>query len=158
MKKHHIFLLIVALLIVASLAFPVSSQNSAVQPVIYNAFNMDEIPSTMVYGDILNIKKYINPFSDVEKIEVGFELFLKVPGKQDLPVSYNKTPILMKGEEDDQAESYYQIVFPHPGTYIIRFMPSSYYQNKLPYEHVIQVIAPTNLSEVKKIRDGEDGI
>ncbi len=158
MKKHHLFLLIVSLLLVAALAFPAPVQKSTVQPVIYNAFNMDEIPAMMVCGDTLHIKQCINPFSDIEKVEVGFEVFLKVPGKQDTSIPYNKTPILMKGEEDDQPEPYYEITFPHPGTYIIRFMPSSFYQNKPPCEHVVEVISPTDKTGVRKIRDGEDGI
>lgn len=158
MKKHHIFLLIVALLIVASLAFPSSTHQTNIQPAIYNAFNLDEIPGRIVLGDTLYIKKSINPFSDIERVEVTFDIFEKVPGKQDIPVAYNRTAILMKGEQDDQPEPYYKVFFTHPGSYVIRFLPSTYYQNKLPYNHPIDVIAPTNIMDVRRIRDGEDGV
>lgn len=158
MKKHHLFLLIVSLLLVASLAFPGSPEHSTIQPVGYYAFNMDDLPSSIVQGDTVYIKKSINPFSDTEKIEVSFEILQKIPGKQDLSIPYSKTPVLMKGENDDQPEPYYRVTFPQPGTYVIRFHPSTYYNTKSPIDHTIEVVVPTNKTAVRKIRDGEDGI
>lgn len=158
MKKHHIFLLIVALLIVASLAFPTASNDLRQNSTIYNAYNLDEIPGRIVQGDTLYIKKSINPFSDIERVEVAFDILEKVPGKQDIAVPYDRTPILMKGEQDDEPEPYYHVVFAHPGTYVIRFLPSTYYQNKPPYDHTIEVISATNKTEIRRIRDEEDGV
>lgn len=147
MKKHHLFLLVIALLLVAALAFPAhhapAQVRSAHQHATYNVFALDQIPQKVFYGDTINIKKSINAFSDTQKTDVSFELLQKISGKPDRIIPFNQTPILMKGEPDDQPEPYYQFGFPEPGMYVIRCMPSAYYHDQPPLDNLVEVVAST---------------
>ena len=77
MKKHHLFLLIVCLLLVASLAFPAAAPKSTptVHPIIYEVSDINEFPGKIIEGDTLHIKKIMDQLSEKEGKQISLKSY-----------------------------------------------------------------------------------
>ena len=108
MKKHHLFLLIVCLLLVASLAFPATDN-----PIIYEISNLKDpfkknnLPEKIREHDVLYIKKIMNHLSKQEGTHISIQIFKHVIGKAPTPFDFNDTTVWIKGGTDEIAQEYY---------------------------------------------------
>lgn len=162
MKKHHLFLLIVCLLLVASLAFPSApSKSEAIHPVIYEVSDINDFPGKIVEGDTLHIKKIMDQLSAKEGKHIHFKIFKKITGQADAPVPFNNEIVWRKGSTDDIAQKYYA----HPplsaGTHRFeitstRTSGGGILEKPIVINREVEVIPKTNLVEAKKVREEGD--
>ncbi len=162
MKKHHLFLLIVCLLLVASLAFPhVLSQSATSHPVIYEVSDINDFPGRIVEEDTLHIKKIMDQLSAEEGKQISFKISKKVTGQANVPVPFDNTLVWRKGSTDDIAQEYYAHPPLTPGTYnfeltSIRTSGGGIQEKPMIINREVEVIPKTNLVEAKKIREEGD--
>jgi len=163
MKKHHLFLLIICLLLVASLAFPAAPVKSTpiTHSVIYEVSDLNEFPGRIVEGDTLHIKKIMDQLSEKEGKNISFKIFKKIPGQANAPVPFDNAIVWRKGSTDEVAQEYYA----HPplavGTYNFQITStrrsgSGILEAPITSTREVEVISKTNAPEVKKIREEGD--
>ena len=163
MKKHHLFLLIVCLLLVASLAFPAAAPKSTptVHPIIYEVSDINEFPGKIIEGDTLHIKKIMDQLSEKEGKQISFKISKKVTGQANAPIPFDNTIVWRKGSTDDVAQEYYA----HPplttGTYnfevtSIRRSGFGILEKPSVINREVKVISASNLVEAQKIREGDN--
>ncbi len=162
MKKHHLFLLIICLLLVASLAFPTPTPATAVtHSIIYEVSDLNDFPGKIVEGDTLHIKKIMDQLSEKEGKKISFTISKKITGQANTPVPFDNAIVWRKGSTDDVAQEYYA----HPplsvGTYnfeisSIRTSGGGILEKPVVLNREVEVISKTNAPEVKKIREEGD--
>ena len=163
MKKHHLFLLIICLLLVASLAFPAapSKPTPTTHATIYEVSDLNDFPGRTVEGDTLHVKKIMNQLSPKEGQQISFKISKKITGQTNVPVPFDNTTVWRKGSTDDVAQEYYA----HPplsvGTYNFeitstRTSGGGILEKPNVINHEVEVIPKTNLIEAQKIREGDD--
>jgi hypothetical protein len=157
MKKHHLFLLIVCLLLVASLAFPVATPHS----IIYEVSDLNDLPGRMVEGDALWIKKIMDQLSEKEGKHISFTISKQMVGKAPTPVPFNDLTKWIKGNADEVPQEYYLVPYLSAGMYlfvitIIRTNGSGSAQAPVTYKYGVEVIPANNVIETQKIREGDN--
>ena len=161
MKKHHLFLLIICLLLVASLAFPAIASNTSTHPIIYEVSDLNDLPATIVEEDRLHIKKNMDQLSEKEGKQISFKISKKITGQANSPVPFDNEIVWRKGSTDDVAQEYYA----HPplavGTYNFeitstRRSGSGILEKPVVMNHEVEVISKNNVVEAKKIREEGD--
>ena len=160
MKKHHLFLLIICLLLVASLAFPASASKPSITiiyPIIYEVIDLNDLPGKIAENDTLYIKKIMDQLSEKEGENISFKIF-----KQNtIPVPFDDTTVWIKGRADEIAQEYY-ILPPLPvGAYdfiftIKRISGSGIPQPIVASKYKIEVISKTNVTEAISIQEGDN--
>lgn len=154
MKKHHLFLLIVCLLLVASLAFP---QVSEFEQTVYQADDLNEIPAVIVANDRLYIKKVMYT---PRNTHVQIEIFKVKHGHAPEKINYHLQSFLIKGTNDDVPEDYYLITLP-VGKYMLHITCTPHFgtmaETRSVVNHELEVIHQTNKKEIHLIRQGDDG-
>ena len=161
MKKHHLFLLIICLLLVASLAFPASASKPSttiIYPIIYEVIDLNDLPGKIVENDTLYIKKIIDQLSEKERKNISFKIFKQ---NTPIPVPFDDTTVWIKGRADEIAQEYYTLPLLPVGAYdfiftIIRISGSGTPQPKVTSKYKIEVISKTNVTEAISIREGDD--
>ena len=162
MKKHHLFLLIVCLLLVASLAFPAAApKTAATSPIVYEVSDLNDFPGKIVEGDTLHIKKIMDQLSEKEGKNISFKISKKITGQANAPIPFDNTTVWRKGSSDDVVQEYYA----HPplsvGTHnfeitSIRTTGSGILEKPVVLNHEVKVISKNDVIEAQKIREGDD--
>jgi len=161
MKKHHLFLLIVCLLLVASLAFPIPLPRSTNHSIIYEVSDINDFPGKIVEGDTLYIKKFMDQLSEKENKQIKFTISKKTLDQKAIPISFDDTTVWLKGSVDEVAEEYYASPPLSPGTYVFlvtstRTSGHGTLEKPSVISHQVEVIPKENLVEVQKIRGGDN--
>ncbi len=162
MKKHHLFLLIICLLLVASLAFPATNPApTATHPITYEVGDINEFPGRIVEHDTLSIKKIMDQLSEKEGKEIHFKIFKEVPGQAATPVPFDETTAWLKGSTDEVAQEYYTVPPLPVGKYNFvitstRKSGSGILEKPVISNREVEVISASNLVEAQKIREGDD--
>jgi hypothetical protein len=161
MKKHHLFLLIVCLLLVASLAFPIGLPRSTNHSIIYEVSDVNDFPGKIVEGDTLYIKKFMDQLSEKENKQIRFTISKKTIGQAPTAIPFDNSTAWIKGSVDEVAQEYYTSPPLSPGTYnflinSIRTSGSATLEKAVVTNREVEVIPKKNLVEVQKIREGDD--
>jgi hypothetical protein len=165
MKKHHLFLLVVCLLLVASLAFPATSLQTNATPtthaITYEVSDVNDFPGKVVEGDTLYVKKIMDQLSEKEGKKISLKIFKKVTGQAPTPFPFDETPVWLKGSTDDIAQEYYALPPLKVGTYdfiitSIRTSGGGIQEKPVVTNREVEVISKNNVVEAKKIREEGD--
>lgn len=164
MKRHHLFLLIVCLLLVASLAFPAASPQASAaltHPIIYEVSDVNDFPGRVVEGDSLYVKKIMDQLSPKEGKNISFKIFKRIIGQAPAPYHFDNTTVWLKGSTDDTSQEYYTLPPLTPGTYnfvitIIRTSGAGIAEKPVIMHRDVEVIPKSNVIEAKKIREEGD--
>jgi hypothetical protein len=162
MKKHHLFLLIVSLLLVASLALPTTvPQMPVTSPIIYEVSDLNDFPGKIVENDTLYIKKIMDQLSAKEGKKIHFTISKQVTGRSSTPFPFDDRTVLLKGSTDDTAQEYYALPPLSPGTYdfiitSIRTSGAGIAEKPVVMKREVKVISKNDEVTAKKIREEGD--
>ncbi len=182
MKNHHLFLLVVSLLLAASFVFPTTPLSLSTPPTppaptehsIRMINDSNDMPATLLTNDVLKIKVKQDELSSVQNNTVShLELLAKDPAtaaeinllkEKAIPIEEIQTG------SDEVPQKYHVVTLPDkPGNYRLTYIKTPTYgmfkltnsplaqvQNKV--SHDITLLASTPSTREKITVNGDDGV